>query len=656
MNRKEKRIRAAWFDRGLFWRLAALSAVIALVIEMMGRHSPLQGAWFMVSHPTPFVYNALIIFLSLSPALAFRRRLFAGAVPAVVWLGLGVANCVTLLFRVMPLEAIDFAILRTGLAIAHMYLNGFQAVLIAVGVVLLIVGLVVLWRKAPKKQPRRLQALVQTAVAAACLVGFGAALTSSGQLPTDFTDPPAAYEKGGFCYSLIMSMIDRGVDEPEDYSAQSVEEIVAALAADHGKTVPDVLPNIVFLQLESFFDPSYIDGYEFAENPVPVFSALKTRCATGLLTVPGVGSGTANAEFEVLTGMNLDHFGAGEYPFQTILLEKACESYIWNLKELGYGAHAIHNHTGTFYERNNAYPSLGFDTFQPVECMLSVPRNTTGWAKDLVLTREIENALNLTEGPDVVHAVSVQPHGKYPDELPEGAPVIGVTGIEDETIRTHYEFYLGQLREVDNFLSALVNRLSRRGEPTVVVMYGDHLPSIELEEERLTRSTMYQTEYLIWSNYDLPKADRDLETWQLGAHVLQLVGIDSGTLTKLHQRYQCNPGYQDALEMLEYDMLYGENIVYGGQSPYQPTQMKIGFHPLRVTGVTFENDVLTVTGDGFTESSRIRVGQDVLRTDYISNSMLQAELKKLESGDEIVVEQAADLLAVLCESEPFVVE
>ena len=78
--------------------------------------------------------------------------------------------------------------------------------------------------------------------------------------------------------------------------------------------MPNQKPNVIFVQLESFFDVNYLNGVSFSEEPVPVFSALKEECIHGYLTVPALGAGTANSEFEFITGMNLDYFGTGEYP------------------------------------------------------------------------------------------------------------------------------------------------------------------------------------------------------------------------------------------------------------------------------------------------------------------------------------------------------
>ena len=105
----------------------------------------------------------------------------------------------------------------------------------------------------------------------------------------------------------------------------------------------DKYPNILFIQLESFMDPTIINGIEFDTDPIPNFRNLVDNYSSGLLGVSTIGGGTANTEFEIMTGMNLDFFGAGEYPFNTILRTKTCESINYVLKELDYGTHALHN-------------------------------------------------------------------------------------------------------------------------------------------------------------------------------------------------------------------------------------------------------------------------------------------------------------------------
>ena len=116
-------------------------------------------------------------------------------------------------------------------------------------------------------------------------------------------------------------------------------------------------------------DPTEITFVNLSKDPVPNFRSLSENFTSGYLTVPVVGAGTANSEFEVLTGMNLRFFGTGEYPYKTILKQTNCESIASDLSEIGYGTHVVHNNGGNFYSRANAFSQFGFDTFTSKELM-----------------------------------------------------------------------------------------------------------------------------------------------------------------------------------------------------------------------------------------------------------------------------------------------
>lgn len=109
--------------------------------------------------------------------------------------------------------------------------------------------------------------------------------------------------------------------------------------------------------------------------------------------------------------------------------------------------------------------------------MKDMTYNPIGWEKDEVLEDEILNILRTTTARDYIYTVSVQAHGKYPEVLPIDAPSIKVTGARDATEEAMWEYYAGQIREMDAFLQSLIESLSVYPEPVVLVVYGDHLPA-----------------------------------------------------------------------------------------------------------------------------------------------------------------------------------
>ena len=471
----------------------------------------------------------------------------------------------------------------------------------------------------------------------------------TGILQTEFANLPDAYEDNGYVYCFTRSLIDRGIEKPEAYSEEAVEDIFVAIRGERNREVKNK-PNIIFLQMESFFDLSRVEGVTYTENPIPVWQSLLKNCPSGAFTVPSIGAGTANTEFEVLTGMSLDYFGAGEYPYKTILQEETCESVAYNLKKLGYRATAIHNNTGTFYDRNLVFANLGFDCFDCEEYMQGITYNELGWAKDKILTQQIMGALQSSEEQDFIYTITVQPHGKYPTSPMEN-PHIGVTGFsaEDEERAAGYEYYVNEAHEADAFLGLLVSTLNAFEEPTVVVMFGDHLPNIDLTVEEVSDGNLFQTEYVIWSNvaqkkeYDMPVTEKDLHSYQLYSYVFRRLGINQGILTKFHQKYSIEGTHEEELETLQYDMLYGEREVYGGVNPYAPTDIQMGVYPIEIRDVDAIGGSFYIHGDNFTEFSKAFINDREQETVYLNKHTLMVSEIAPEDGDRVFVAQIAGM-------------
>ena len=172
---------------------------------------------------------------------------------------------------------------------------------------------------------------------------------------------------------------------------------------------------------------------------------------------------------------------------------KTCESAAYDLKKIGYSTHAIHNNDATFYDRYKVFSHLGYDTFTPIEYMSSDYQKTPlGWAKDKMLVPEIRKTLDSTENMDYIFTISVQGHGDYPAVMPEGyIPSVKVSGFFAEDEQTQFEYYVNQIHEMDSFIGELVDMLERRQEETVLVMYGDHLPTFSFTNDTMKNADIY---------------------------------------------------------------------------------------------------------------------------------------------------------------------
>lgn len=628
---------------------AVYSLILELVVECFNRRG-IMGLAFPFMHPVIFIYNTLIIMTTMTIALFFTRRIFAYCVISVVWIGLSLTNFIILSSRKTPFTAMDFYLIKDAIKVAGLYVSIVQIILIALLVIAVITGLVFLWRKAPKikvtikKTKFYAYAGVQLVLVFLAAYGIGITLLFTGAVEGHFGNLAQAYKKYGFSHCFVSSVLDRGIKKSGEYSEEYMESLKKDLD-DVEPEADDKTPNIIFVQLESFFDPTHVKGITLSENPLPNYQKLISEYSSGYLSVPCFGAGTCNTEFEVQTGINIDDFGPGEYPYRTIMKSKVCESMAYDLKKLGYSTHAIHNNDGTFYDRNLVFSHLVYDTFTSIEYMDGIEKTPMGWAKDNILTGEITKALDSTSGTDYVFTISVQGHGDYPSTPMEGyTPEIKVTNFPVAEQQASFEYYVNQIHEMDNFIGELVDKLSERDEETILVLYGDHLPTFDFTDEMLTNGDKFQTQYVIWSNFQMDKQNKDIQAYQLSAYVMERLGMSEGYIMKYHQSKKNLPEdeYLKNLKILEYDILYGKKEIYGGDTPYVATELKMGIDDIEITDVYNYGDTVFIEGNHFNDYSCALINGKEYATEKISDRLLRVKGAKVKKDDLVTVAQKGD--------------
>lgn len=560
-----------------------------IIVEMLNSRSFVSGMTYIFTDTFSFMINLLIIAFTMSIGLLIRKRLAYILTVAVVWIGLGTANFVITSKRKTPFSATDLKLLSSIDDTIEKYLNAFEFIMIIIAIAIVVTAVAFVWMKLPKyaekiSYVRNILFIILTFLVMSVTVNIGFA---TGEVSSKFPNMTIAYDDYGFPYCFVTSFIYKGVAQPDEYSKDAVKDIIERM--DSTVTVDSnnqMTPNVIFLQLESFFDVEKMKELEFSAEVTPVFNRLKEEYPSGYLTVNNVGYGTANTEFEVMTGLNLDDFGPGEFPYTTILTTNTCETTGYILKELGYSTHAVHNNTAVFYSRRAIFKRLGFDTFTSIEYMYPEEFTPTEWAKDAMLTDEIMKVLSSTEETDYIYAISVQGHGDYPDEQVLDDPAITVVdGIEDEGRKNMFEYYVNMIAEMDTFVGELIEELDKSDEDTLLVIYGDHLPSLDIKEDDLINGNLYQTEYVVWNNFNLEMADKDIESYQLSSRILEHLNIDGGVINKFHQTYKNDENYLDRLHLLTFDILYGNMFTYDGINPYIATDMKMGTYDIEITDI-----------------------------------------------------------------------
>ena len=640
-----------------------ISCAIVFIVEVISRRNFLSACSFVGSHTGAYFYNAFIVFTSLCLVYLFRRRAFMRIIISGFWIILGVINGCILSNRVTPFGFTDLKCINDLLAMNNTsYFTAQEATLVVIGLGLFFLFCAVLFIKGPRYQGKIHKVVMFATVVSVMFVALPvttSAAQKSNIVASYFSNIAQGYENYGFIYGFSSSVVDRGMNKPDSYSEETITSIETTVDQTKEETTVSKknAPNIICVLLESFCDPDEINFLDYNKDPIPTFHKLEKEYTSGYLTVPVVGAGTANTEFEVLSGMSMQYFGTGEYPYKTVLKKTDCESTASALASIGYGTHAVHNNGGNFYSRVNAFSMMGFDTFTSKELMNIEAYTPNGsWSTDDILVDETIKTLDATpKQPDFTYTITVGTHGDYPTEPVIVNPKYTISGVEDTEKANQWTYYVNQLNEVDTFMADLINKLSARDEDTIVVFFGDHLPTMGLEDTDMKSGDIYKTKYVTWNNMNLEKKDADLYAYQLMASITDSVGIHEGTILTYHQTQTNSRTYSEGLENLQYDILYGKRYCYNGEDKYPATDIVMGIDEVKVTDAINsigESEVI-IYGENFTKWSKVFVNGKKVNTIFSGTDCLVINKEDIQNGDTIQVCQMGSGNTVFRSSNEF---
>ena len=622
-----------------------LACILNFFIEGISRHSLIQAWLYMIETPKVFLFNAYLIFATLMIVYLVRRRVFARILISVFWLILGITNGYMLMKRVTPFNAQDLKVLSDAISLTGNYFGKMELIMLIIGVIAVVIWVISMWRRGGQYTGKmhRVAALCGLIVSLLGYVVLTDVAIDKRVISNYFGNIAFAYEDYGFPYCFTASVFNTGISEPAGYSKETMEAINkdGALNVSETSLSDEDKPNILFVQLESYFDPTEVEWLQFSEDPIPNLRKLYSEYSSGYFKVPSVGAGTANTEFEVLTGMSMRFFGPGEYPYKTYAKTKIIESAASSLEKLGYGAEALHNNTGNFYSRAQVYNHMGFDHYTSKEFMNVLQTTPKGWATDDILVPHILESMDTTKQQDFVMTISVQGHGDYPTEKVLDDPEIIVSGVEDEGKRNAWEYYVNEVHEMDKFAGQLIEALEKRGEPTVVVFYGDHLPTMGLEAKDMKSKYLYNTNYVIWDNIGLEKKDGNYAAYQIMAEVFDRLDIHTGTFFNYHQQRKDTKNYLADLELLQYDVLYGNQYVYENTGkPITEGHMVMGVKDTSISDIVEQLDgTYSLYGENFTKYSKIYINDEKQTSSFLNNTRIDLKEAELQDGDVVYVAQ-----------------
>ncbi len=556
-----------WFDRigsRSAHLLRAARDLVLLFIAALISAWALEAAWNESMGQIPLAFFALsvgIVFVAMLALYFIGQR--CGALPAVVVLacvGFGIGQHFILEFKSAAILPSDLLALETAAAV-----SGGYTYLVTDGIVTAVIGgevavalLSFIWPGRARSFAVGLANVAANLCAGLALIGVLAGAYSSVKLEQalgfayDRWMPITTYQAYGFLPSFIAVAQDLPIPEPEDYTdgeAESLEaQFAAAFDAQGGASAEraqaveqfaQVQPTVIAIMNETFTDLSLFQGLRDAGYTGPAFyNSLADTLQRGTLMASVNGGGTANTEFEFLTGNSVAFIGNGKYPYQLYNLSDV-DSLAKQLSALGYSTTAIHAQAPNNWNRTLAYRQLGFDEFISLEDFADAPQYHAG-ATDRSTYDKILELLAADDGPQFIFDVTIQNHSGYDagsvpaEEFTSYAPA----GITDETLLTQLNTYLTCINASDRDLQYLIERLSQLDRPVVLVFFGDHQPfftsslndAMYPDEDALTHQwRLFESTYFIWANYDVAGNDQ-VSAWgeiganELGAQALNMIG------------------------------------------------------------------------------------------------------------------------------------
>ncbi|PFF78283.1 phosphoglycerol transferase [Bacillus cereus] len=328
------------------------------------------------------------------------------------------------------------------------------------------------------------------------------------------------YASNGFVLGFISNLDTTVMEKPKNYSKENMLQIANDIKKQYsgniGNQKKKEKPNIIFVMSESFWDPTKVTNLSFSEDPVPNLHHYIEKFPGGQTISPTFGGNTANVEFEALTSYSMSLLKPGSIPYQQVITnKKEVPSIPTALKKEGYYTSAIHSFGRTFFKRDDVYKVLGFDKFNAEDTMENVDIDGD-YISDLAMSKEIIAELEEQKQPTFIHAVTMQNHFPF-TEGRFGENLIEISGLENEESKGELETYTEGLRRSDEALQYLIEQLDNLDRPTLLVFFGDHLPSlgtnksfykengyITNEKTPSERLAMAQTPLLMYANFDMP--------------------------------------------------------------------------------------------------------------------------------------------------------
>lgn len=458
---------------------------------------------------------------------------------------IGIINHFVTAFRGTPLVPWDVFSVNVALTVLPTFKFTFTKKAI-LGIITFIIGLVILsqvkFKNYNYKKAKIVFRIVLLLIISNFLISFYFTDMINKYDLNENWDPKEEYHNNGLIASLFKQSRNLIITKPDTYNFNSIYELAQNILVPipegniENSSEEKIVPNIIVIMNESFSDLSVIGNFTTNTEYLSYFRSLTKNTIRGNLHMSVFGAQTPNSEWEFLTSNSMAFVTKRSIPYQQYVLRKSY-SLATILKSQNYSASAFHIYYPQGYNRNLAYPRLGFESFlsmndvKDIEYIREYPSDMSAYKTiiDLYENRDLDkNFFNFT--------VTMQNHGSYTDENFENTVV--AAGGEYPKLNQ----YLSILKIADSSFKYLINYFENEEEPTLIVMFGDHQPYVEDEfynnllaqnytdiNSREAIEKKYITPYIIWANYDIDEEKysnlKNISVNYLSSVILDVAGL-----------------------------------------------------------------------------------------------------------------------------------
>ena len=352
---------------------------------------------------------------------------------------------------------------------------------------------------------------------------------------------------GGFLFNLRVD----GMEKPVGYSHEKIKEIVStyekkAELVNQNKEESEQ-PNVVYIMSESFSDPLKLQGINVTPDPLKTYREVASEgVARGQMLSQNYGGGTANIEFEALTGFSMGLLNPQMTTPYTMMLpkEKEFPSLVSTLKAQNYETTAIHPYNTSMYKRKDVYQTFGFESFLDEKTMTHQKKlSKSGFISDESAFKEVVDVLEKEDQPQFVHLVTMQTHMPYSNKYDQSSYT-----LEGYSNSKGIENYSQDIAYTSEALKDFFEKIDTLKRPTLVIFWGDHLPSIYPDSvlDKNEDITAHLTEFMVYDTRGAsPTKEEMISPFYFPSLVAQTKGVQTtGFFELLKEMHEILPAFE----------------------------------------------------------------------------------------------------------------